>query len=159
MNNQEIKFDDFIDEFFSNMNKQKMVLHIDIENKTNKTNKTNTTTYDIHCMLLDLFIAGIYKFKLKFLTESDLYTSLDNLQYFFNNINIKLNIINFSKKELIKDNSPYENRFIKFTIKNPNELIINAQHNKADELEEINSFFLIDDNTNLCISFEHEIIE
>jgi len=155
MENQGIDFDDFINEFYSNMDKKKMVLHVDIENNTNKT---DTSNYDIHCMLLDLFVAGIDKFDLKFLTKSNLYRSLGNLQYFFNNINIKLNIINFSKKELIKENSPYETRFIKFIIENPHKFIINGNHKKVEELEEINSFFLIDDNTNLCISFEHETI-
>ena len=146
------------------MDKKKMVLHVDIENNTDKT---DTSNYDIHCMLLDLFVAGIDKFDLKFVNESNtesnditnLYRSLGNLQYFFNNINIKLNIINFSKKELIKENSPYETRFIKFIIENPHKFIINGNHKKVEDLDDINSFFLIDDNTNLCISFEHEIIE
>jgi hypothetical protein len=152
MDNQGINFDKFIDEFYSNMNKNKMVLQVDIENATNKS---ETSIYDIHCMLLDLLAAGITKFNLDFI--NNLEESICNLQYFFNNINISLNIINFSKKELIMENSLYENRFIKFD--DPKNLIINGQHNQVDLLEDIKTFYLINTDVNICISFEHEIIE
>ena len=53
MKNQDIDFDDFINEFYSNMDKKKMVLHVDIKNNT------DTSNYDIHCMLLDLFFNSL----------------------------------------------------------------------------------------------------
>ncbi len=152
MNNQGINFDKFIDEFYSNMNKNKMILQVDIENATNNS---ETSIYDIHCMLLDLLASGITKFNLDFI--NNLEESICNLQYFFNNINISLNIISFTKKELIISGSLYENRFIKFD--DPKNLIINGQHNKVDLLEDIKTFYLINNDVNICISFEHEIIE
>jgi hypothetical protein len=152
MINSEINFNNFIDEFYSNMNQIKMVLQVDIENATITT---DTTIYDIHCMLLDLFTAGIRKLNLDFI--NNLEESIRNLQYFFNNINIQLNIISFTKKELIMENSLYENRFIKF--EDPANLIINGQYIQVEDLENIKSFYLINNDINICISFEHENIE
>lgn len=144
----EIDFNKFVDQFYSNHNQTKMILQIDIENATNSS---ETTIYDIHCMMLDLLVAGVKKFNLDFINDLD--QSASNLQYFFNNINIQLNIISFTKKELIMENSLYENRFVKFD--DPDKFIINGQHQMVDELSDIKSFYLIDDNTNICISFEH----
>ena len=153
MSNLEIDFEKFIDEFYSNMNQTKIVLQVDI---INATKESNTNIYDIHCMLLDLFVAGITKFNLDF-HQMNLEESICNLQYFFNNINIQLNIMSFTKQELILINSPYENRFVKF-IK-PTDFIINVQHKQLDNLEDIKSFYLINDDTNISISFEHAEIE
>jgi len=149
MDNQGIKFDDFINEFYSNMTQQKMILQVDIENSTKNS---DTTIYDIHCMLLELFTAGIKKFKLDFV--NNLEESICNLQYFFNNININLNIINYSKKELIaSDGLIYISRYINF--KDLDEFIINSQHIHVNDLEDIKSFYLINTDINICISFEH----
>jgi hypothetical protein len=178
MNCQDIYFNNFIDTFYSNKNQTKMVLQIDIESVTNNskttinnsdttTNNSETTIYDIHCMLLDLLVAGVQRLNLNFVddekTINNQYSNLNKakiiLQNYFNNINIKLNIINYSKQELLHDNSPYENRYIKFTAEKSNNFIINGQHKQLDNLEDIRSFFLIDDNTNISISFTHSIIE
>ena len=142
-------FDKFIENFYLNYNGQKMILNVDIDNK-NEYEETNL--YDIHTMLFDLFIAGVNKFNLDFINNLD--EAASNLQYFYNNINIKLNIIVFTKKELIMDNSLYINRYIKTDISSK-QYIINGQHQCQNDLNNIHSFYLIDDSNNICISFEH----
>jgi hypothetical protein len=148
MINSEINFDNFINEFYLNTKKIKMVLQVDIVN-------SETSIYDIHCMLLDLLVTGIQRFNLDF--YNNLEESISNLQYFFNNINIQLNITCFTKKELIIENSSYNNRFVKF--ENQQKFLINSQHKQVENLEDINSFYLINDDINICINFENKIIQ
>ncbi len=143
-------FDNFIENFYSNYDEKKMILQVDID-KNSANGSTETNLYDIHCLLFDLFIAGIEKFELDFANNLD--EAASNLQYFFNNINIKLNITSFTKKELIMENSLYENRFIK--TDSSKKYVLNGQHKCVDKLHGINSFHLIDDSANICIGFEH----
>ena len=131
-----INFDNFIDKFYSNSNK-KIVLELNIDN-------SDTNIYDIHNMLLDLLIKGYERF----------YT-LD-LQNYFDNIDIQLIIENLTKKELLDDLHNYGNRYIKFNIENLNNMTINGSHKIVNNLNEIDSFCLIDDNNNLKISFNYK---
>ena len=147
-------FDQFIENFYSNNDEKKMVLQVDIDKKSASDGSAETNLYDIHCMLFDLFIAGIDKLKLDFVKNLD--ESASKLQYYYNNINIKLDITSLTKKELIMKESLYENRFIK-TCSNDidKQYVLNGQHTYVDDLSEIYSFYLIDDSNNIRVSFEH----
>jgi hypothetical protein len=92
--------------------------------------------------------------KLDFVKNLD--ESASKLQYYYNNINIKLDITSLTKKELIMKESLYENRFIK-TCSNDidKQYVLNGQHTYVDDLSEIYSFYLIDDSNNIRVSFEH----
>lgn len=142
-----VQFENFINDFYSNHSNQKIVLSLDVENAT------DPNIYDIHTMLLDLLIKGIEKFNLNI--YSDLEYSINQLQIFFTNINIKIDINNYSKSDLVNNllaNKLYSNRYIKFTVENPT-LVINGTHQIVDNMQQIKSFYLINDNYNLCISF------
>jgi len=148
MNINSIQFENFINEFYSNNYNQKMVLTLDVENSS------DPNIYDIHTMLLDLLIKGIEIFNLNIYNE--LSRSINQLQIFFTNINIQINVINYSKLDLVNSLSIhrlYSNRYIKFTIENPSIMVINATHQIVDSMQQIKSFFLIDDTFNLCIGF------
>ena len=138
--NNSIKFDNFVNEFYQNYSNKKMVLTLDIENEN------DPNIYDIHVMLLELLINGFTRFNLNL-------KSIDHLQRYFTNIDIKINICNYSKAELMLDNSPYYNRYIKFTSDNAT-MIINGNHNIVNNLNLINSFYLVDNINNLSISFD-----
>lgn len=131
-----INFDNFIDKFYSNYN-NKIILELNIDN-------SETNIYDIHNMLLDLLIKGYEKFN-----------TLD-LQNYFDNIDIQLIIENLTKKDLLDDSYNYNNRYIKFNIENLDNMTINGSHQIVNNLNEINSFCLIDDNNNLKISFNYK---
>ena len=145
MNINSIQFENFINEFYLNYSNQKMVLTLDVENSS------DPNIYDIHMMLLDLLRKGIEKFNLNI--YNNLTKSISQLQTFFTNINIYINVINYSKLDLITDNQIYSNRYIKFTVDNPSLMIINGTHQIVDNMFDIKSFYLIDDTYNLCISF------
>jgi hypothetical protein len=142
MNINSIEFNTFIEEFYNNYSGNKMLITIDIEND-------EPNIYDLHIMLLELLIQGFIKFN--HVIDDNLDIIIDNLQSFFTNINIKLNIINYSKIDLICDNSPYINRYIKMS--DIDNMIINGGHLTVNNLELIKSFFLINNEYNLCISF------
>lgn len=146
----EIKFDDFIQSFYSNWNKTPIVLQIDIEGATSDS---NTSIYDIHQMLIDLFVNGIDIYNLQM--ESNWQNAIALLQFFYNNINIKINVQNFTRVEL-EYNLSYYNRYMKFM--NTSNILINSGHLNVECLEKINSFYLISDSVNLCISFEHKLL-
>jgi hypothetical protein len=133
-----INFNNFINEFYSNYNNNKIILELNIDN-------SDTNIYDIHNMLLDLLIKGYEKFN-----------TLD-LQHFFNNIDIQVNVENLTKKDLLDNQYNYINRYIKFNIDNLENMIINGSHQIVKNLKEIISFCLIDDNNNLKISFNSKI--
>lgn len=134
-----IDFEEFKHQFYLN-NCNKIPFSVD----------NDPNIYDIHHLLLDLLIYGIE------LLNLDIYNqhieSLEILQKFYNNINIIININNFSKYNLI-DNELYPNRYMKFDT--PNNMIINGSHNTVNELSKINSFYLIDDKHNFCINFSY----
>ena len=145
MNINSIQFENFILQFYSNNSNQKMVLTLDVENSS------DPNIYDIHMMLLDLLIKGIERFNLNI--YNNLQRSINQLQTFFTNINIQIDVINYSKLDLITDNKLYSNRYIKFTIENPLTMVIYGTHQIVDNMRLIRSFYLIDDAYNLCISF------
>ena len=148
-----INFDDFINNFYSNTSHNKIIFNINIENATNDT---PTTIYDIHMMLLDLLIKGIQILNLDIL-GNNYEKSLNILQKYFSNINIKININNFTKKDLIETYSEYSNRFIKF--EDPSNMIINGTHEQETDLSNIKSFYLINLTNNLSISFKYQIFD
>ena len=141
-----LNFEIFKDRFYQNTSNTKMMLHIDLEDNIDETN-----IYDIHSLLLDLLMTGFNKLDI---ININLEESINILQRFFNNIDIHINIINYTKKDIINDESIYLNRYIKFTIENISTMLINGKHELVDNLNDIKSFFLIDDLNNLCISFE-----
>ena len=145
--NSQVNFDNFVNKFYSNKSNNKIMLEINI------SDNTSTTIYDIHQMLLDLIIQGISILNLDIINNFD--KSLDQLQKYFANINIKINICNWTKKDLIEDYSNYDNRYIKF--EDPSNMIINGAHQIVKDLKLIKSFFLIDTNNNFSIGFEHMI--
>ena len=104
-----------------------------------------------HMMLLDLLCKGIERFNLNIYDELSI--SINRLQTFFTNINIQINVINYSKSDLIINDKLYSNRYIKFTSENPSLMVINGSHQIVNSMHEIKSFFLIDHTYNLCISF------
>ena len=140
-----IEFNNFVNEFYSNKSNKKMVLTLDIENGD------NPNIYDIHVMLLELLIYGFTKFNLNI--NNNLDNSINYLQNYFTNIDIKINISNYSKKELILENSPYISRYIRFTSESET-MTINGSHQTVNNLNLIKSFYLVDDNYNLCINFD-----
>lgn len=142
-----LNFEIFKDRFYQNTSNTKMMLHIDLEDNIDETN-----IYDIHSLLLDLLMTGFNKLDIN--VSINLEESIKILQRFFNNIDIRINIINYTKKDIINDESIYLNHYIKFTIENINNMLINGKHELVDELNYIKSFFLIDDLNNLCISFK-----
>jgi hypothetical protein len=146
MNINSIQFDNFITEFYSNNSNKKMIINLGIESD----NEIEPNIYDIHTMLLDLIIKGCEIFNLN---VSDYNICINKLQPYFLNINIRMHINNYSKLELIKEDSPYINRYIR--ISNDNLLMtINGAHKIVNTLFNIKSFYLIDSNCNLCISFD-----
>ncbi len=168
MNNDSIYFDNFINKFYSNTSNTKMILQVDIENSQN----SDTNIYDIHHMLLDLLIKGIERLYCSVCNDSNkpennitmgqffsdqniIDKTITTLQHFFSNINIKINIKNLSKEKLIDESFHYLNRRFRIDINSIQKLIFNGSHQMVDNLEEINSFLLIDDINNLCISFSH----
>ncbi len=143
-----IRFENFINEFYSNSSNNKMVLTLDVENST------DPNFYDIHTMLLDLLIKGIERYNLNIC--DNLEQSISKLQIFFTNINIKINVNNYSKSIIVNNkliNKLYSNRYIKFNIENPTTMLINGAHQIADKIDDITSFFLINDIYNISISF------
>jgi len=139
---QQIEFDIFIEKFFTNKNNTKMVLEL-----MSDTND-DTTIYDIHVMLLQIFFIGITKYQITF----------DQIQNYYNNINIKLYIENYSIKDLINDNSNYGNRFIRI---NPQmEMIKNGSHDTSliNELKDVKSFYTNNNEQNLRIYFDHILL-
>ncbi len=141
MNNQEIGFDRFVEEFFNNKNETKMVLELILD-----TNE-DTTIYDIHVMLLQLFFMGLTKYE----------DSFGEMQNYYNNINIKLHVENFNAQQLSYASSSYSNRFLR--VDNNMEMIKNGQHNEAliNELKDVKSFYTIDNECNMCIYFDHMV--
>ena len=139
MNNQEIGFDKFVDAFFNNKNGQKMVLELTLDSNE------ETSIYDIHVMLLQLFFIGITKYKIPF----------EEMQNYFNNINIKFYVQNFTIRELINELSGYGNRLIR--VDNNMEMIKNGSHDEklVNELKDIKSFHTNSNENNLCIHFDH----
>jgi hypothetical protein len=165
LDNLQINFDNFVDKFYSNVSNEKIMLEINIDQTYdqsidqsfdklfNMSDFSSTTIYDIHHMLLDLIIQGISILNLDIINNFD--KSLVQLQKYFANINIKINICNWTKKDLIEDYSNYDNRYIKF--EDPSNMIINGAHQIVKDLKLIKSFFLIDTNNNFSIGFEHMI--
>ena len=147
MNINSIQFDNFITEFYSNNSNKKMIINIGIDSE----HEVEPNIYDIHTMLLDLIIKGCEIFNLN---VSDYNICINKLQPFFLNINIRMHIINYSKLELIKENSPYINRYIRISSDNNLKMTINGTHQLVNTLSNIKSFYLIDSNCNLCISFD-----
>ena len=145
MNINSIQFENFINQFYSNNSNQKMVLTLDVDNSS------DPNIYDIHTMLLDLLCKGIERFNLNI--YNNLQLSINQLQIFFTNINIQIDVQNYSKHDLIANSDLYSNRYIKFTAENPSLMVINGTHKIADNLLQIKSFYLINDTYNLCISF------
>jgi hypothetical protein len=139
---QQIEFDIFIEKFFTNKNNTKMVLEL-----MSDTND-DTTIYDIHVMLLQIFFIGITKYEIPF----------DQIQNYYNNINIKLYVENYSIKDLINDNSNYGNRFIRIDQKM--EMIKNGSHDTSliNELKDIKSFYTNNNEQNLRIYFDHILL-
>ena len=150
---KKIIFNDFIDIFYSNINKNKMSLHIDFNNASDEIDNSKINIYDIHCVLLELLIAGVNNFSLNLMNDIELNEAIEKLQYFFDNINIIINIINFSKKDIIDDDSVYESRYMKILSDNPDKFILNGQHIIVENLKDIKTFYLINDEINICISF------
>lgn len=138
-----MNFENFIEEFYKLDNK--INLELDIENNL------TPTIYDLHHMLLDLIIYGVKLFNLN-LTEN-LNESLIFLQKYFNNININIIIKNLSKKELLIDEF-YSNRYIRF--EGNSDMIKNGLHEKTNLFNEIKSYYLINDEYNLCINFNYK---
>jgi len=166
MNINSIQFENFINKFYSNNSNQKMIININIDSESSNETQADPNIYDIHTMLLDLIIKGIDIFNLDIV---DYNSTVEKLQPFFNNINIKIFILNYSKLELIGANSPYINRYIRIssndqsttnqsimTINAAHQSImtINAAHQIINKLIDIKSFYLIDTVNNLCISFD-----
>ena len=141
MSNQEIGFDHFVDAFFNNKNGTKMVLELTLDSND------DTTIYDIHVMLLQLFFMGLTKYNI----------NPNQMQNYFNNINIKIHIENFNIIQLSYTTSSYKNRFLR--VDNNMEMIKNGEHNEAsiNELKDIKSFYNIDDECNMCIYSDHMI--
>ena len=144
MNSSEIGFDIFVDKFFNNKNGTKMVLELTLE--PNDESNDETTVYDIHVMLLQMFFIGIAKYEVPF----------NQMQNYFNNINIKVYTQNFTVKQLIEDSSGYSNRYLR--VNDKMEMIKNGSYleqNDDIELSDIKSFYTNDDECNLCIYFDH----
>ena len=141
MNNQEIRFDHFVEAFFNNKNGTKMVLELTLDSND------NTTIYDIHVMLLQLFFIGLTKYNI----------DPNQMQNYFDNINIKLYVENFNIIQLSYESSYYKNRFLR--VDNNMDMIKNGEHNESsiNELKDIKSFNNIDDECNMCIYFDHMI--
>ena len=152
MDNDSIYFDDFIKKFYMNKNGEKMILQIDIDKINN--NKTNSNIYDIHNLLLDLLLNGFEYIKIE---QNNFIKSIETLQCFFNNIDIKIIINNHTKKDLIDDNSPYNNRYARIDISDTNKRILNGQHTNVNDLSNINTFILVDSDNNLDIRFDNII--
>ena len=53
------------------------------------------------------------------------------------------------------ESSPYSNRYFRVILDNIQQFIKNGSHQVVDDLTKINSFLLIDDINNFCISFSH----
>jgi len=140
-----IDFNNFIEKFYTNNNREKMILHIDIDN-----DKTNI--YDIHNLLLDLLLEGFQYIEIK---NNNLIKSIETLQYYFDNIDIKIIIKNLTKKELINDSSLYINRYARIDISDMNKRIVNGQHIIVNSLNKIKTFILIDNDNNLSIEFNY----
>jgi len=149
---EQINFDDFSKKFYSNVNNEKMNIGISIEDATNES---PITIYDIHMMLLDLLINGTANFNLDIINDLD--NSILFLQKFFNNIAIKINIVNYTQEELIEKESEYENRYLRFNT--PDKMTLNGKHIKESTLDLIKSFYLINEEHNLCISFKIDYLK
>jgi len=134
-----IKFNDFIEKFYTI--DSKISLELDIVNET-------VDIYDIHNMLLETLIYGVELYNLNIF--DNLYNSITHLQKYFNNINIKINIDNYSLKDLTT-NTIYDYRYIRFD--KTKQFIINGKHIKINILKDIKSFYRFDDKNNLCIFF------
>jgi hypothetical protein len=141
LNNSEIGFDHFTKAFYNNKNNTKMVLELTLDIEDDVTN------YDIHIMLLQLFFIGIIEYSIPF----------EQMQTYFDNINIKIYAKNFTKKQLIDDNSGYANRYMR--VDNDMNMLKNGSHdeNLINELKDIKSFHTNNDNYNLCIYFDHNV--
>ena len=143
---KKIIFNDFIDIFYSNINKNKMSLHIDFNNASDEIDNSKINIYDIHCVLLELLIAGVNNFSLNLMNDIELNEAIEKLQYFFDNINIIINIVNFSKKDIIDDDSVYESRYMKILSDNPS-LIPSAFNQKCPKNYYKGAMVLDPDNT------------
>jgi len=141
-----IVFDDFIIKFYNTTTK--INFQIDI------FNDPITTIYDIHEFLLKLLISGINLLHIN-LIPSDLPFIINLLQSYFNNINIKLIINNYSKLDIVDYDFNYSNRFLKILSDDPDKFILNGSHIKQSNLNDIFSFYLIDTDNNLSVSFNY----
>ena len=147
----DIDFDDFVQEFYSNETGIKMAFQLSIEDDN------DTTVFDIHEMLLELFIKGLYMKNLSISYNKALGESINKLQKYFNNIQVKIIIQTYTIGELLSDSSEYNNRYLR--IMPGSDFVKNGQldENLIDEISDIKSFFMIDNNLNIKISFDHLI--
>jgi hypothetical protein len=149
MINVNVDFDNFIERFYSSISDNKIIFELNIDSND------SSTIYDVHIMLLELFIKGLNMFNL------NIYTYLDNtiihLQKYYSNINIGIQINTFTKNELLNDDNRYANRYMR--INSDCSFIKNGSHNNKliTDLSQIESFFTFDNNFNLRISFSHII--
>ena len=140
---------------FYNSNNNKFILEL---NTFYNNNICSTTIYDIHSILLELFIIGIDKLNLNIINDFDY--SINILQQYYNKINILLNFNKITIKELI-DNNKYENRYMRLNLNsnkfNDIKFIINGKHNIniVNNITDINSFLLYNDDFNLYINFKY----
>ena len=139
----DITFEDFIHKFYTLDSKISLELYI--ENDC-------TNIYDIHIMLLDLLIYGVEHFNLNIIDNLD--KSIDLLQSYYDNINIKINIKNYMLSEFINSNI-YDNRYIRFN--HEKKYIINSSHNKQTILNNIYSIYNINKDVNYLISFSWKV--
>ena len=149
MNINSIQFENFINKFYQNDSNQKMILNIDVESSSETESEPNI--YDIHTMLLDLIIKGINRFNLQI---SNYQQIINKLTPYFTNINIRFNLENYSKLELLNEDLAYNNRYIRISINDDILMTINGMHQIQSQLIDIRSFYLIDSNINLCIYFD-----
>ena len=145
----DINFDDFVERFYANNTGEKMAFQLTIEDDD------DTTLYDIHEMLLELFLKGLYLNNLPISDPSSLLRSLNQIQTYFNNIQVKINIKTYSIKELMSDSVGYLNRYLR--IMPGSDFLKNGQHNSdnVSNIGDIYSFFMINNDHNIKISFDH----
>jgi hypothetical protein len=149
-----MEFHKFTEIFYSN-NNNNLILQL---NTINNYDECTTTIYDIHSILIDLFIFGITKLNLNIIHDYN--NSINILQKYFNKINILLNFNKLTIKDLI-DNEKYENRYMRLNINsnkfNDIKFIINAKHNIdiINKITDIDSFLLHNDDFNLLINFKY----
>jgi hypothetical protein len=146
-------FHKFTEIFYTN-NYNNLILQF---NTISNNNECSTTIYDIHSILIELLIVGINKLNLNII--DDYLNSINILQKYYNKINILLNFNKITIKELI-DNNKYENRYMRLNLNNKfNDIkfIINGKHNTniINDISNIDSFLLHNDDFNLYINFKY----